>query len=297
MDSRYLKSLVTVVERGSIVDAARVEGLTAAAVSQRIKALERQLDVTLLLRIGNLSTPTEACLALLPRAKRILMEVNALAGDADASGLTGPYRIGAISTVLTGTLPGVLRSLTQEASRIKPIIHPGTSRAVFQQLLADELDAAILVAPSFPLPKTVHSQSLFREELILLSEDEPLQGVEECLLTHPYIRYDPLSWGGMRGEQYLKDRGLPLDSLLELDGLEAIAMLVAQGVGVSLVPRWSGLEHFTHCCAMTPVGDGAYDREIVLLTRVPSRRSSMDAALSSVLTSCVSKSTQKPEIR
>jgi DNA-binding transcriptional LysR family regulator len=96
----------------------------------------------------------------------------------------------------------------------------------------------------------------------------------------------------MRGEQYLKDRGLPLESLLELDGLEAIAMLVAQGVGVSLVPRWNGLEHFAHRCAMTPVGDRAYDREIVLLTHVPSRRSSMDAALSSVLADCVSSSSQ-----
>lgn len=286
MDSRYLKSLVTVVERGSIVDAARAEGLTAAAVSQRIKALERLLGVELLLRMGNTATPTEACLALLPRAKRILGEVSALAGDADASGLTGAYRIGAISTVLTGTLPPVLRLLTQEAPRITPIIRPGTSSDVFQQLLADELDAVILVAPSFALPKTVRSHSLFKEELVLLSRDEPAQGVEECLLTHPYIRYDPLSWGGMRGEQYLKDRGLGLNSLLELDGLEAIAMLVAQGVGVSLVPRWNGLEHFAHGCVMTPVGDNTYDREIVLLTQAPSRRSSMDAALSSALASC-----------
>lgn len=292
MDSRYLKSLVTVVERGSIVDAARVEGLTAAAVSQRIKALERQLGVTLLLRIGNTATPTEACLALLPRAKRILVEVGALAGDADASGLTGPYRIGAISTVLTGLLPQVLRSLTQEASRIKPIIRPGTSSAVFQQLLADELDAAILVAPAFMLPKTVRSQSLFKEELILLSGEPPLQGIEECLLSNPYVRYDPLSWGGMRGEQYLNDKGLHLDSLLELDGLEAIAMLVAQGAGVSLVPRWNGLEHLAHYCAMTPVDDRSYDREIVLLTPVPSRRASMDDALAAALKSCVGKPCQ-----
>lgn len=283
MDSRYLKSLIAVVERGSIVDAARAEILTAAAVSQRIKALERQLGVTLLLRMGNSATPTEACLALLPRARGILFEINALAGDIDASGLTGSYRIGAISTVLTGVLPAALRALTQTAAGIKPIIQPGTSSAIYQNLLADELDAAILVAPAFPFKKTLRCQTLFREELVLLSQKPPLQGIERSLQNHPYIGYDPLSWGGMRGEQYLKDRGLSLNALLELDGLEAIAMMVAEGAGISLIPRWKGLEHFSSRCVITPVNDSAYDREIVLLTPVQSPRSSMDAALMSVL--------------
>jgi len=43
LDSRYLKSLIKVIDCGSIADAARAEHLTAAAISQRIFALEKNL--------------------------------------------------------------------------------------------------------------------------------------------------------------------------------------------------------------------------------------------------------------
>jgi len=38
LETRYLKSLIAVVDSGSIADAARAEHLTAAAVGQRVQA-------------------------------------------------------------------------------------------------------------------------------------------------------------------------------------------------------------------------------------------------------------------
>lgn len=286
MDSRFLKSLITIVENGSIADAARIEGMTAAAVSQRIQVLERQFGFPLLLRLGNSAKPTEACLALLPRAKTIVREVEALAGDADSAGLTGSYRIGAISTALTGTMPKVLRSLAVKAPQVRAIIHPGTSHRIFESLLAGELDAAIVVAPSFALPKTLRSVSLFTEELVLLSREDPTDGIESYLLAQPYLRYDPHSWGGMLGEKYIKDKGLRLTSRMDLDGLEAIALLVSDGMGVSLVPHWRGLERLADGCKITPVSEAGYAREIVLLTHVQSQRPGMDEALKIALSEC-----------
>jgi DNA-binding transcriptional LysR family regulator len=283
MDSRYLKSLITVVDSGSIADAARIEGLTAAAISQRIQALERQLGFALLSRIGHSAKPTEACLALMPRARAIVREVSCLAGDADMNGLTGAYRIGAISTMLTGILPRALRSLTLDAPGIKPVIRPGTSRSLYQALLAGELDAAILVAPPFELPKTVRSRSLFSEALVLLSRETPVEGIDNLLLSRPYIRYDAESWGGMLAENYLTARSLRPTPLFDLDGLEAIALLVADDVGVSLVPRWVGLERLAQGCVMTPVAGTGFDREILLLSHVQSQRPKMDAAFLAAL--------------
>ena len=160
MDTRYLKSLITVVECGSIAHAARIEGLTAAAISQRILALERQLGFELLSRVGHAAKPSQACLGLLPRARRIVREVALLAGDADGAGLTGQLRIGAISTVLTGLMPEALRALTVSAPGLTPVIVPGTSRSLYQALLSGEVDAAILVAPPFELPKALQAVSL-----------------------------------------------------------------------------------------------------------------------------------------
>lgn len=278
MDSRYLKSLIAVTDSGSIAEAARAEGLTAAAVSQRIQALERELGVALLSRAGHAARATEACLALLPRARRIVREVGLLAGDADDRGLTGPLRIGAISTALTGMLPAALRTLTRQAPGLRPTIVPGTSRSLYQALLAGELDAAILVAPPFELPKSLRVQLLREEALILLARQRLRGEVNEILAQQAYIRYDPTAWGGLPGQRYLDDQGLRPALLCDLDALETIAMMVADGVGVSLVPRWNGLEKLAAGCRMHAI-DGHYARRIVLLTTAQGERPNMQRLL------------------
>ncbi|WP_053124649.1 LysR substrate-binding domain-containing protein [Pseudomonas sp. P1.31] len=283
MDTRYLKSLITVVECGSIAHAARIEGLTAAAISQRILALERQLGFELLSRVGHAAKPSQACLGLLPRARRIVREVALLAGDADGAGLTGQLRIGAISTVLTGLMPEALRALTVSAPGLTPVIVPGTSRSLYQALLSGEVDAAILVAPSFELPKALQAVSLRKEPLVFLSKEKSSISIPAQLMSQPYIRYDPDAWGGRYAEQYLADQGLKPTPMVDLDALETIAMLVTGGMGVSLVPYWSGFEQWGHQCAVSQIGNDRYDREIALISPAQTDRPNMISALCAAL--------------
>ncbi len=283
MDTRYLKSLITVVECGSIAHAARIEGLTAAAISQRILALERQLGFELLSRVGHSAKPSQACLGLLPRARRIVREVALLAGDADGAGLTGQLRIGAISTVLTGLMPQALRALTVSAPGLTPVIVPGTSRSLYQALLSGEVDAAILVAPPFELPKALQAVSLRKEPLVFLSKEKSSISIPAQLMSQPYIRYDPDAWGGRYAEQYLADQGLKPTPMVDLDALETIAMLVTGGMGVSLVPYWSGFEQWGHQCAVRQIGNDRYDREIALISPAQTDRPNMISALCAAL--------------
>lgn len=281
METRYLKSLLAVVDSGSIADAARIEHLTAAAIGQRVQALERELGFALLSRSGHTARPTQACLALLPRARRLVREAALLKGDASADGLAGTLRIGAISTALTGMLPAALRTLTQAAPAGRPAIVPGTSRALFQMLQAGELDAAVVVDPPFVLPKMLRAVTLRREPLVMLAPKRRASGASmmpgavapssrarpaALLRALPYIRYDPDAWGGRHASQWLADQAIEPSVLCDLDALEAIAMLVADGMGVALVPRWSGIERFTGECRLVPIDGAAYERSIVLLT-------------------------------
>jgi DNA-binding transcriptional LysR family regulator len=284
LDTRFLRSLIAVVDGGSIAEAARAEGLTAAAVSQRIQALERSLGIELLSRVGHSAAPTAACRSLLPRARRIVQEAGQLAGDVDPSGLTGPLRIGSISTSLTGLVTGALRALVSACPNVRPVVVPGTSRALYRDLLAGNLDAAILAAPPFALPKGLRETVLRREPLALLSRRRPKDGVLAALRSCPYIRYDPGSWGGRHGEEFLIAHGLSPVLLCDLDGLEAIATLVSEDAGVSLVPAWHGLANLARRCTITPVGDTAYDRIVSLLTRVECDRPQMLQALGLALT-------------
>jgi len=283
MDSRYLRSLIAVVDRGSIADAARSENLTAAAVSQRIQALECELGFELLSRHGHTAKATESCLNILPRIRHIVREVDLISDDADPTGLTGTLKIGAISTALTGLLPSALRMLAQHAPNIKHRVIPGTSESLFNAILNGEIDAAILVAPAFALPVALSATSLRKEPLVLLSKKKFRKDIKTVLQKYPYIRYDSQSWGGRFAEQYLQEHGLNIAPIFDLDALEAIAMLVNEEVGVSLVPSFLGLERFAGDCAITRVGNDSFSREIIFVSATKSDRPHMVNALLNAL--------------
>ncbi|MBE1205227.1 LysR family transcriptional regulator [Aminobacter carboxidus] len=242
MDIRFLQSLVAVVETGSIVAAARRERLTPAAVSQRIQALERTLGCPLLVRGAHTARPTEACLSLLPRARALVRDASLLVDDLDATGLSGDLRVGAISTVLTGLVPVVLGRLTERAPSLKLRLTPGTSEHLYDQKLAGQLDVAVLVEPPFALPKLLAATCISREPLVYLTRDDiaPADIIDHARNT-PFIRYDPSSWGGRIVAGYMDKAGLYPDVRCDMDALETIAILVAKGIGSSLVPRWPGL--------------------------------------------------------
>ena len=265
MEIRYLKSLLAVVDSGSIAEAARSEHLTAAAIGQRVQVLERELGFALLSRSGHAARPTPACSLLLPRARRLVREAALLASDASAGGLSGSLRIGAVSTLLTGLLPRALRQFTQAAPDAKAVIVPGTSRGLYRMLQADELDAALLIAPPFALPRTLRAVELRQEPLVLLAPPGARGGPAALLGRHPYIRYDPSAWGGRHAAAWLADQQLAPTVLCDLDALEAIAMLVADGMGVSLVPQWPGIERFAGDCRAIPIAGAAYARSVLLL--------------------------------
>lgn len=90
-------AFVATVDENSISGASRRLGLAKSVVSERLGELERTLGVTLLQRSTRRLTLTSAGQSLLPRAQRILREMEDAAAELDASSgkLAGPLRISA----------------------------------------------------------------------------------------------------------------------------------------------------------------------------------------------------------
>lgn len=276
MDVRFLKSLVAVVETGSIAAAARRESRTAAAISQRVQALERLLGCTLLLRTAHAARPSDQCLLILPKIRAIIELAQDLQSDLHPDGVAGELTIGAISTALTGVLPTLIERLALTAPDLKLKITPGDSKSLYEKLLAGELDAAILVRPPFQPPKALALVVLKVEPLILVAPAAYAgQSLETLLRVHPFIRYDARSWGGQIAQRYLDEQAIEPNVLCELDALETIVMLVAQGMGVSLVPQWAGMR--LEGMYVLPVEEGQrHARELVVMHgSTPHRPSAM----------------------
>lgn len=267
MDTHFLETFLLVVEHGSLAEAARRLGITPAAVAQRMAALEAEVGAGLLVRAGRRVQPSDAGHAIVAHSKRILSDVRQLGLMAQSDVMSGELRLGAISTALTGLLPAALRHLFDTLSGVEVFILPGTSPELYRHLMEDRVDAAILVRPPYPIPKTLNWSLLRSEPLVLLCPDSLAAADPLTLLREqPFIRYDRNNWGGRLADVWMKSQRLTAREWLELDQLEAIAVMVSAGLGVSIVPDWAppwpeGLR----VCRMPLPGGAAPQREIGML--------------------------------
>lgn len=240
MDTRFLESFIVVVECGSMAEAARRLNLTSAAIPRRIRALEAELGVRLLARSGRVVLPTEAGLAILERSKRYIGELRELKAIAAEGVVMGELRLGAINTALTGLVPDILLKLTHLYPMLEVFVKPGASMTLYSEVVEGALDAAIIVEPEFTIPKTCLFSVLREEPLIVIASlGHAGRDTLSVLRSEPFIRYDRNSWGGHLVGDYLRGVGIQPTDRLELDALEAIAVLVGRGLGVSLVPDWA----------------------------------------------------------
>jgi DNA-binding transcriptional LysR family regulator len=240
MDTRFLESFIMVVEHGSVAAAARRLNLTDAAVTQRVRALEREIGSKLIGRSGRTVRATEAGAAILSHAKILLRGVKDLRSVANEERFSGELNLGAISSALTGILPALLASLSEKYPLLKLFITPGSSEDLYQKVTSGELDAAVIVEPQVEMPKTC-DWTLWREEpfVVLAPRSMKETGAHRLLETQPFIRYDRNQLGGRLANKYLQKVKIRPQDRYELDSLEAIAVLVDRGLGVSLVPDWS----------------------------------------------------------
>jgi DNA-binding transcriptional LysR family regulator len=240
MDTRFLESFVMVIEHGSVAAAARRLNLTDAAVAQRVRALEREIGMKLIGRSGRTVRATEAGGAILMHAKMLLRGVKDLRSVATEEQFSGELNLGAISSALTGILPALLASVAERYPLLKLFITPGSSEDLYQKTISGELDAAVMVEPQVGIPKTC-DWTVWREEpfVVLASYSSKDTGAHRLLETQPFIRYDRNQLGGRLADKYLQMVKIRPQDRYELDSLEAIAVLVDRGLGVSLVPDWA----------------------------------------------------------
>jgi DNA-binding transcriptional LysR family regulator len=241
MDSRFLQSFLCVVEQGSIAEAARRLDLAPASIAQRIRALEDSLGTPLIVRVGRTVKPTVAGLKIIEHARAVLQDVRKLKSAASDTELpAGPLRLGATPSALLEMVPLILKSWIERHPHIEVFIEPGPSTALYSRLINGDVDAALLVRPLFEIPKIFEWHTLRSESLILLAPSsipvtDPIQTIQE----QPYIRYDRGVVGGKLADDYLRRLNVQPKVRFELDGIEPIARLVAEGLGVSLLPDWT----------------------------------------------------------
>jgi DNA-binding transcriptional LysR family regulator len=242
VELRHLAALEAVGRTRSFGGAARDLGYTQSAVSQQIAQLERNVGQRLVDRPGGPRPVdlTDAGRLLLRHADAIVAQLDAAQADmaAFAEGAAGPLRVGIFQSVGARILPGLLRRFKKEWPRVEVSVREEIDAADLLRLLEHgELDLSFA---DLPLPEgPFASEEVLRDPYVLLVQ----AGTELAERTSaPPLRelsgVPIVTWRHV-GEQetYLRGRVPDLNIVFRSDDNGTLVGLVAEGLGVAVVPQ------------------------------------------------------------
>jgi DNA-binding transcriptional LysR family regulator len=275
----HLRSLAAIARHGTFTAAADALGRTHSAVSLHIKALEAHLGARLIDRGARPPALTPAGAAVveqIARLERVLQDIEA-AARSDA--LRGRLQVGVVPSALIDLAPPALAALRLRHPEIEITIRAGLSGALARALGAGELDAAVLTAPDVA-PDAVRLRSIVDEPLIVIAPPDAPPGDDRALLTgRPFIWFSRQTWAGQQIERRLADRGLAVEASMEVDSLEAIAALVRNGLGASIVPDRGQAADLRRA----PFGEPPLHRRLALMSPARQPKAALVAAFHACL--------------
>jgi DNA-binding transcriptional LysR family regulator len=242
MDFANLKAFISVAEHGSFSVASEHLYLTQPAISKRIAALEEELDVELFDRIGRQVTLTEAGKALLPRAQRILLEVedSRRAIMNLSNEVSGLLSIGTSHHIGLHRLPPVLRAFTREFPDVELDIHFMDSEEACRAVEHGDLEIGIVTLPLYRSAK-LQTRLIWPDPMsVIVGKGHPLYKNKQLTLKQLAEHKAVLPARGTFTreiiEQAFDRQNIEVNISLSSNYLETIKMLVSVGLGWSVLP-------------------------------------------------------------
>ena len=239
---RALECLVTIVEQGSLTQAAAVLHLSQPALSHQIAAVERELGTAVIERLPRGVRPTAAGLAAAAEARVALAAADRAvrAGRRVAAGAGGRIRIACAETMTAWVLVPVLRAWRRRFPDVELDLTEYTSAdKMLEVLLAGRTDLA--VGPR-PTRTDEHVEVLGQEEIVVVaSPGHRFAGMDGVPLkevaAEPLVHYDRDNGIAVWVDELAADRGVVLpEPVLRTGSPRTAAQLAAADMGVTIVP-------------------------------------------------------------
>ncbi|MEN5062346.1 LysR family transcriptional regulator [Luteimonas sp. TWI1416] len=241
IDLSDLRLFLHIVDAGSISQGAACAHLALASASERLRRIESDAGIALLERHARGVRATEAGEALAHHARRMLRRHGMLRDElqAFAAGARGTLRLYANTAAMTGFLPRVLAPWLAARPAVRIELKERTSLEIVRAVAAGRIEAGV-VADSVD-PGGLQLAPVAEDRLVLIVPvGHPLAPVREATfgdaLALPFI--------GLASGSALQDHldvhaaaaGRAFAFRIRVRTFEDLCMLVAQGVGVGIVP-------------------------------------------------------------
>lgn len=242
MDNAQLKAFVAVADGQSFSRAADQLHLTQPAVSKRIANLEAELGQRLFDRVGHAVHLTPAGQTLLPRARRLLQDMDdtATALSNLTGRIAGPLRIATSHHIGLRRLPALLSDYTARYPEVTLEFDFVDSEQAYHEVEQGLRELAIVTLPDEP-QVSVTAVPVWRERLIpCVQRSHPLARQRTVaiaeLAAHRAVLLGGHTFTQQKVDQLFATHQVELRDRTSSSYLEAIAMLVTAGQGWALLP-------------------------------------------------------------
>jgi LysR family hydrogen peroxide-inducible transcriptional activator len=242
MEIHQLRYFVAVAEAGSFSRAAERCYVAQPSLSQQVKKLEASVGHLLFDRLSHGVVLTEAGRALLPRARRILAEVQearaALKEDLETG--AGLLAVGAIPTMAPYLLPPVLCHFRRAYPNCELSVREDLTERLIEAVVDGELDCAVV---STPIDEPLIALEVLGSERLLFtaSRGHPLPPADRVTLQflreEPAIVLHEMHCLGQQIRDFCRAHQVNHRIVCRSTQLETVERLVSLDLGVSLLPE------------------------------------------------------------
>jgi LysR family hydrogen peroxide-inducible transcriptional activator len=239
---KQLKYLCAVAEHGHFGRAAKACHVSQSTLSAGIIELEEVLGTSLVERNNRQVLLSGLGQEVVARSQEILLQAEDLVAlcDASAEPFTGKLRLGVIPTIAPFVLPRLLKSLRSKYPDFQLFIREDLSGHLVDALYRGEVDLILLALP-FPA-ENVDTMALYEDDFVLASpasnvfsasaevKTSQLKGEELLLLEDGHCLRD-------HALEACKLRDADISIPYQATSLNTIVQMVANGIGVTLLPR------------------------------------------------------------
>ena len=149
MTIQQLRYIVAIDQFRHFGKAAEACGLTQSTLSLMVKKMEEELDVRLFDRNAHPVTPTEIGRKVIDQARVVLYHVDQITSitQTEKEMLSGPLRIGLISTVAPVLVPGLFKQIREKYPSLSLLTEEMLTDTLKDKLKKAEVDMGILAGP------------------------------------------------------------------------------------------------------------------------------------------------------
>ena len=249
MELWHLRYFIAVAEEGHITRAAERLGMQQPPLSQRIKAIERELDVQLLRRKGRGVELTEAGRAFLANSRTVLAQLDHTLETTrrTARGEEGEISVGIVPTSpFHPFVPRAIRAFRETYPKVLLRLEERLGAELVEMIRAEQIDAAIIRTSPTNEEGFIINRLLEEPMVVALPGAHPLAqsgGTKERglllkdLAREPFILYRPLGAGlPQLTIEACRAAGFSPRVGQEAPRVASALSLVAVGLGITLVP-------------------------------------------------------------